>query len=119
MQRLLEIQGGSRGFGHLADKVLIVTADLEDISFARERNDLYTNGGMFLMNLCYALHYERIGHCILNWSREPAEDRAMREFIKIRPSESVIAILTCGEPTDEFDVCASPRDSAEGHFVEL
>lgn len=118
-QRLLEIQGGSRGFGHLADKVLIVTADLEDISFVRERDDLFTNGGMFLMNLCYALHYEKIAHCILNWSRAPAEDRAMREFLKIKPSESVVAILTCGEPTDEFDVCASPRDSIEEHFVEL
>lgn len=119
MQRLLEIQGGSRGFGHLADKILIVTADLEDISVARERADLFTNGGMFLMNLCYALHYEKIAHCILNWSREPKEDELMRSFVKIKPSESVIAILTCGEPTDEFDVCASPRDSFEEHFIEL
>lgn len=119
MMRLLELQGGNRGFGHLADKVLIVTSDLESILVARERDDLFTNGGMFLMNLCYALHYEKIAHCILNWSREPKEDLAMREFISIKPSETIIAILTCGETPEEFDVCASPRDSVEGHFCEL
>lgn len=119
MARLLELQGGGRGFGHLADKVLVVTASLESILYPRERDDLFTNGGMFLMNLCYALHYEKIAHCVLNWSRTPAEDRAMRKCLAIKPSESVIAILTCGETPPEFDVCASPRDTVEEHFVEL
>ena len=119
MSQILAIQGGSRGFGHLSDKLLIVTANLEDLSIARERDDVFINGGIFLMNLCYALFYYEIAHCILNWSRLPEEDIAARKLVKIRDSETIIAILTCGSTPDEFDVCSSPRKSIDELFVEL
>ena len=106
---LLAIQGGCRGFGNSADKVLVVTADLEGIDAPRERDDLFTNGGIFLMNLCYALFYNEVAHCVLNWSRTPQEDLAMRKLVHIRDSETVVAVLACGVPPDEFDVAASPR----------
>lgn len=109
MARLLEIQGGNRGFGHLADKLLIVTADLEALTQPRERDDLFTNGGMYLMNLCYALFYFEIAHCVLNWSREPEEDIMARQILDIKPSETIIAILTCGNTPEQFDVALSPR----------
>lgn len=119
MADILHIQGGSRGFGHFADKLLIVTANLEDLNVVRERNDLFVNGGMFLMNLCYSLFYNEIAHCILNWSRTPDEDMRFRTLVGIKESETVIAILTCGVPPEEFDVCASPRKPISEYFVEL
>lgn len=109
MARLLEIQGGNRGFGHLADKLLVVTADLESLAEPRERNDLFTNGGMYLMNLCYALFYFEIAHCVLNWSRTPEEDLAARGILDIKPSETIVAMITCGNTPEQFDVAASPR----------
>lgn len=116
---ILQIQDGSRGFGHLADKLLIVTANLEDINLMRERNDLFINGGMFLMNLCYSLFYYEIAHCILNWSRTPEDDMRFRAIAGIKESETVMAILTCGVPPEEFDVCASLRKPKSEYFVEL
>lgn len=107
IKKLLEIQGGNRGFGENADKLLIVTADLEGLLYPEERNDLYVNGGMFLMNLCYALFYQEIAHCVLNWSKTEEEDLALRAIISIKPSETVIAMLTCGETPEEFDVATS------------
>lgn len=115
---LLALQNGNRGFGHLADKLLVVTADLEGIVGVGERNDLFTNGGMFLMSLSLALHYHGIGHCILNWSRLPGEDAAMRQILELKPSESVVALILCGEPPDEFDVAESPRKDISELFVE-
>lgn len=112
MKRLLEIQGGARGFGHLADKLLIVTADLEALSEPRERDDLFTNGGMYLMTLCNALFYYEVAHCILNWSRTPEEDLAARRLLGIKPSETIIALLTCGNTPEEIDVAMSPRKKA-------
>lgn len=119
MAEVLALQGGNRGFGHLADKLLIVTANLEGICLQRERTDLFVNGGMFLMNLCYSLYYHEIAYCILNWSRLPEEDLRFRQLVKIKDSDTVMAIITCGETPDEFDVCASPRKSVEEFFVEL
>ena len=110
---VLTLQGGNRGFGHLANKLLVVTADLEALAGIGERNDVYVNGGMFLMNLCYALYHEEIAHCILNWSKSPAEDKALRKLVGLRDSETVIALLTCGETPEEFDVAASPRKNLE------
>lgn len=70
IQKCLALQNGNRGFGHLADKLLILTADLRAV-WGAERNDLFTNAGIYLMNLCYALHKNRVAHCILNFSTPP------------------------------------------------
>lgn len=118
IKSLLDLQGGSRGFGHLADKLLVVTADLEGIIGERERNDLYTNGGIFLMNLCYGLHCQKIAHCVLNWSKFPKDDLAMRRLLDLKASENVVAFLTCGEAPEEFDVAASPRKPLSDILVE-
>ncbi len=114
---VLALQNGNRGFGHLADKLLLVTADLEGITGVGERNDLFTNGGMFLMNLSYALHYHGIGHCILNWSVNPLRDQELRGVVELAPSECVVALLACGIPPGEFDVAASPRKAVDDLFV--
>ncbi len=114
---VLALQNGNRGFGHLADKLLVVTADLEGITGVEERNDLFTNGGMFLMNLSYALHYHGIGHCILNWSVNPLRDQELRGVVELAPSECVVALLACGIPPGEFDVAASPRKAVDDLFV--
>lgn len=117
-QKILNLQEGNRGFGHLADKVIIVTVNLEDVG-PKERNDLFTNGGMYLMNLCYALFYYEIAHCILNWSKLPEVDVELRSLIGLSDSESVIAILSCGEAPEEFDVAASPRRDLTEIFREI
>ena len=108
--RILELQGGNRGFGNLADKVLIVTADLRaEIGGIRERYDPYVNGGIFLMNLSYALSYCEVAHCILTCSLERDKDMMIRSLGRIPDNEVVVAMLCCGEPPDNFSVAVSPR----------
>ncbi len=118
IEEVLSLQGGNRGFGHLADKCLVVTVDIEGV-VPCERDDVFTNGGMFLMNLCYALFYEEIAHCVLNWSQYPDKDVLLRKIISIKDSECVIAILSCGEAPSEFDVASSPRISTDEILKEL
>jgi len=119
MARILDVQGGSRGFGHLADKLLVVTSDLASAVDLRERNDVYTNGGFFAMQLCNALFYYRIAYCILNWTRPPKDDIRLRKLLPIRPSEEVVVMLTCGIAPAEFDVAESPRVDVSEAFSVL
>lgn len=113
-RQVLELQGGNRGFGHLADKVLLVTAELQaEVGGTRERYDAYVNGGIFLMNLCYAMTYFEIAHCILTASMERETESKIRSLVNIPDSEVIVAILSCGEPSDEFDVASSPRRDAD------
>lgn len=117
ISQLLALQSGNRGFGHLADKLLIVVANLEGALSVNERNDIFTNGGMFLMNLSYALHYNEVAHCILNWSKSSESDAQMRSLLSVSPSESVIALMTCGEAPAEFDLACSPRKPVDDLLV--
>lgn len=120
IKRLLKLQRGSRGFGDYADKVIVVTADLKACIGHTERNDVWLNGGMFLMNLCYALHYYRIVHCVLNWSQTPAVDKSARKLIGVIPnSETILAILTCGAAPEEFDIAASPKKNFREIYTEV
>ena len=107
--RLFAVQGGTRGFGADADKVIVVTADLSAVRWAWERHDCYVNGGIFVMNLCYALHYLGVAHCILHWSVSPDVDREAHRFLGIPANEAIVQVLACGMPPEEFDVASSPR----------
>ena len=109
--RLFALQGGTRGFGADADKVLVVTADLSSVRWGWERHDCYTNGGIFVMNLCYALHYHGVAHCILHWSVSPSVDRDAHRMLDIPANEAIVQVIACGMPPEEFDVAASPRRS--------
>ncbi len=107
--RLFAVQGGTRGFGADADKVIVVTADLSAVRWGWERHDCYVNGGIFVMNLCYALHYLGIAHCILHWSVSPDVDREAHRFLGIPPNEAIVQVIACGMPPEEFDIASSPR----------
>ena len=107
--RLFAMQGGTRGFGQDADKVLVVSADLSAVRWAWERHDAFTNGGIFALNLCYALHHEGVAACILHWSVPPRADAAARKLLDLPASEEIVLLVACGAPPDEFDVPASPR----------
>lgn len=106
---ILEVQGGNRGFGHLADKVLIVTVDVSAEMGERERNNPYVNGGIFLMNLCYALHYNEIAHCVLSCSIELSRISKIRALASIPEREIIVSMLSCGIAPKEFDIASSPR----------
>ena len=124
VRKCLALQNGNRGFGHLADKLLILTADLRAV-WGAERNDLFTNAGIYLMNLCYALHKNRVAHCMLNWSVSPETDAALRKILHTPPqsgaelqdSETVIVFIACGDVPEKFKLASSPRKSVDETLV--
>lgn len=108
--QVLALQHGNRGFGADADRILVVTVDLEDVRWAEERNDIYTNAGIFLMNLCYAIHYYGYGSCILNWSVDSVADKKLRHLLPtVLDRESVVVLVAVGSVPETFDVASSPR----------
>jgi len=91
----LSLQNGNKGFGHLVDKLIIVTGDLSTTTGYQEFADLYTNVGMF----------------ILNWHVVPTNDLKLRKIVNIPVNESVAAIIACGGIPDKFSLVSSPRRS--------
>lgn len=110
---ILSIQNGNRGFGHLCDKLLVLTSDLSVFFDLNERNDVYVNGGIYAMNLLYALHYSEIGACTLNWCASPEQDMKLRKLCKIPNNETVILIIACGGVPNNFKLVTSHRSNID------
>lgn len=109
VQKILALQNGNKGFGHLVEQLLLLTVDLRAIRWLAERHDVYTNAGVFAMNLSYALHYHKIAHCMLNWSVEEEPDRELREMLSIPDHENVVLMFMLGNAPANFKVPLSPR----------
>lgn len=115
-QEALDWQPGNRGFGHLASRALVVTADLQAFSGTGERNQPFIDGGMFAMSLLYALHSLGLGACPLAWSMPRAADRAMRRALGIPDSEAVIMMISVGHLPEQLHVARSLRMPLD-HFL--
>lgn len=109
IKELLEIQSGSRGFGENASAVMVVTSDLGYFVDVGERYQAWIDGGMFSMSLCLALHDQGLGSCCLNWSKEMATDKKMREAANIPGQDQIIMLIAIGGLPDNFDVAYSYR----------
>lgn len=110
---ILKLQGGNRGFGHLADTILVVTSVISTIMGPADRYANHLNTGMFCMNLLYSLHYNKIGACSLNWSASNERDTKLRELLKIEDNEFVVMLITCGYVPESFKLASSPRLRAD------
>ena len=107
--KVLKTQNGNRGFGHLANKVIVITSEIGVFAQPLERNQAYIDGGMYAMNLLYSLHSHKIAACILNCSTVPENDKNQRRATGIPESEVIIAMISCGYLPDNVSIPLSKR----------
>ncbi len=108
--KVLDIQGGNRGFGHLTNKLIIITADLSVCQGASEKHQVYVDGGMYAMNLLYSLHHNKIVACSLNCNFTKSKDQKLRKILDIPDSEVFIVMFSCGFAPNEFKIALSERN---------
>lgn len=108
-ERVLSLQNGNRGFGHLADTIVVFTSDLSIFQNVYERYEAYLNSGMFIMTFINAIHHYGFGACALNWNVPTEKDEIMRKIVGVGDSEVITMIMSCGEVAGEFGVAESPK----------
>lgn len=107
IDKILSIQNGNRGFGFLANKILIITADL--YAWEKEyRSSAFLDAGIFLMNLLYSLHEKEICACTLN-AHLTGENlcEVWKEFCP--QNEIPVAFVLLGKPLSQFSIARSER----------
>lgn len=109
----LEIQGGFNGFIENVNQLLILTVDRSYFYITGERNQFYIDGGIYLLNLLYALHFYRIAACPANWGKDFFSDKKIRKIINIPESEQIICLVPIGHACENNLVTLSYRRSAE------
>lgn len=117
VQKLLALQNGNSGFGHLCEQLIIVTVDMGTVLFEDEWFDMRTNAGIYVMNLSYSLHYHHVAHCILNCWRNEKNDEARYVISDIPKNELPVVYISCGSVPAEFHVAESPRCPLEDVFT--
>jgi hypothetical protein len=119
IKQILSLQSGNRGFGHLSDKLLVITGELGVFHGFKERNEVYFNSGLFVMNLLNSLHYYKIAACSLNWSTTKTNDKAMRKICELPPSETVTVVIALGQVRDKFKIALSPKNKVNSLVTYL
>ena len=105
---VLNIQTGNRGWGHKANKILLLTSDMNCWNF-QFRTSAFLDGGIFTQNLLYALHYHKIAACTMNAELSPKEIESLRKLIGFKESEIPIDFIAIGIPPETFKYAGSQR----------
>ncbi|MDB4624364.1 nitroreductase family protein [Akkermansiaceae bacterium] len=113
VEKLLQFQGGNRGFGHTIPCVVVLTAGLKVFSGYAERSQGFLDGGLFGMSLMYALHHQNLGCVPLCWLVPLKEDEKFRKVAGIPDDEIVLMFLGVGTPVENFLAPASQRRSVD------
>jgi len=113
IDKTLSIQGGFSGFSENVNQLLILTNDRNYYYTVGERNQFYIDGGIFLMNLLYSLHYYKIANCPANWGRTVAYEKKLSSIIDIPESEKIICMIPIGKAESEFRITLSKRKNLE------
>ena len=113
---VLRTQDGNSGFGHLAARVLLISADARVYVTSGERHQPYVDGGMFAMTLVFALQAQGVASCCLNLCNYFFQDVAVHRACQIPAWEIPIMMIAIGYPPDEFHVAVSARIETDAVF---
>jgi nitroreductase len=109
IQRVLDLQGGARGFAEGVRALFCISVDLRNFHGVGERYQGWIDGGLFAMSFLLGLHRQGIGSCCLNWSKDVAQDQAMRNLLNLPPHELIIMFVAAGHLPENFVVARSVR----------
>ncbi|AJR09501.1 hypothetical protein C9J03_02405 [Photobacterium gaetbulicola] len=108
-EKVLSFQNGNRGFNENIPYVALITSDLKAFYSANERNQAFTDGGIFAMNFIYSLHSKGISSCALNWCNSFVVEHKFKKESFIPLNEKVIVAIAFGYPKDDALYAKSPR----------
>lgn len=109
VQKILKVQKGIEATAETINQLLILTSDMNAFVSPVERNQMFVDGGVFLQNLLYSLHFKQVAACALNWSKPFYFENDIRKFIDIGHNLRIIAVVAFGNPTENFKVPFSFR----------
>lgn len=112
--------GGLRGFSNIGS-IIAITGELGLYQSEYERNAVFVDGGIFLMNLLYALEANDLAACPIIWGAEPDNDGFLYQLLEIPESQEIISLVATGNyPEGAIKIPRSykrePRDII--HFIE-
>lgn len=106
--------GGLRGFSN-PGAILAITGNLRLYQNEYERNTVFVDGGIFLMNLLYALDANDLAACPIIWGAEPDNDNFLYKLLEIPESHEIVSLVVVGNYPDETTKipCSAKRETKD------
>lgn len=109
INQIFDMHGGIRGFSK-PSVIFVITGDLTLYQNEYERNTVFVDGGIFLMNLLYAIDSFGLSSCPVIWGAEPSNDKKLSEILNIPKSEKIVSLALAGYyPNKTYLAAASEK----------
>ena len=119
IESVLEIQEGAKGFENVT-ALFIITAKLSRYTYIKEYSTPYVDGGIFMMNLMYALNYYKIASCPLMFDDSEIYGGTVRKIVDIPKGEVIIGLIASGIYSDnDIKYAKSTRQEVENTLKML
>jgi nitroreductase len=115
----LAIQAGLNATASTVHNLFIITVDRSAFVASSEWYQTFIDGGIFLQNVLYALHFHKLGAVPLNWSKHYFEDKKMQKLLGLNPAEKIICLIAFGYLIPEFKVPYSSRRNVDEILKEI
>lgn len=112
IKKCLEIQNGIQGMAENISALLLITSDNQYFGNLNERNQSFVDGGIYAMNLLYALEYYGVATCSLNANINTKGMEKLRAILDIPSSQDFIMFISCGSYPEIVKFPVSNRDKS-------
>lgn len=108
IKKALKLQGGFNGYP-TPPVLFLITADNGAFLWPNERNEGFTDGGLFAMSLLLSLEANGLAACPLNTMMSDEIDSKTRDLIGVPDSEFLVMYISAGHFAEESKTCVSKR----------
>ncbi len=108
IEKALKLQGGFNGYP-MPPVLFLITADNGAFLWPNERNEGFTDGGLFSMSLLLSLEANGLAACPLNTMMSDDVDRETRTLVGVPDSEFLVMYIAAGHFAAESKTCVSQR----------
>lgn len=116
INQILKQQGGFGGY-QTPPGLLMVTTDTRSFLDPTERNQVYTDGGLFSMALLLALEYYGIAACPLNAMLSVRQEKEIRRITKLPEYQNIVMFIAIGNFKETINVPKSFRFDID-HYLK-
>ena len=108
--KMFKLQGGSKGFNEQMQCAILICGDLRNYGFY-EQNLPFVDGGIYAMNLLYALHYYGVATIPLTMGHKRRITKKIKQEMHLPNHEVPVLLIGVGTFKDNYKVAVSHRYS--------
>lgn len=97
-QKIARLAGGTVGFAHNIQSIIVVVGNLSAYPLERDRHVIYIDGSLAAMQLMLALETHGLSSCPINWPDIEVPERKMAKLLDLAIYQRPIMLIAVGYP---------------------